>query len=162
MLITGLVLILIAAVAVFLVARLLAHPAKGSAACSPSSTTGTPVTGNATTMCDPGTGHDVHVSLIGLPAGERVVLQAGRSAFVLVDDTLWWKQITGTHQAWVKLGKLPASTQQTLCLSAPSEVVADASVAAFWEQISVHAASPAPVASPSRVADNVCAGGLSR
>jgi Protein phosphatase 2C len=164
MLITGLVLVVIAAAAAFLVSRLLDHSAAGSAACPPSSTTGTPVTGKASaiTMCDPGSGHDVQVSLAGLPAGERVVLQAGRSAFVLVDDTLWSKQITGTDQGWVKLGKLPASAHQALCRSTPSAVVADASAAASWEQVRVSAAFPRPVASPSSVTSNVCASGLSR
>jgi hypothetical protein len=164
MLTTGLVLVVIAAAAAFLVSRLLDHPAAGSAACPPSSTTGTPVTGKASaiTMCDPSSGHNVQVSLAGLPAGERVVLQADRSAFVLVDDTLWSKQITGADQDWVKLGKLPASAHQALCRSTPAAVVAEASAAASWEQVRVSAASPRPVASPSRVTSNVCASGLSR
>lgn len=160
-LITGLVLVVVAALAVFAVTRLLAPPTTAHAGCPPSSATGQLVTGESTTVCDPSSGRMVQVSLSSLHGKKRVVLQAGRSVFVLVDNALWWRPISGGDNDWVDLGPVANGTQQSMCLVA-SSVVVTAKTGATWTEVKVPAASPVGMASPSPAATNVCAVGLSR
>jgi hypothetical protein len=164
--ITAVIVLVAAAVALFVLRTRNQSPAEVTA-CGQPSTIGKPVAGSTITVCDAGTGRKVRLSLSGLPSGKRVALQADDAAFVLADSTLWWAPVTGQGTKWASLGTVPAGAQ-ALCLSGPSVVVAAAPTGSAgpanksWTEVTVPAKAPVALATPSHVPSNPCAGGVSR